>query len=123
MRLEDGGDVKEHLAKFFDAVDKLKGMDVKINGDLLSIMLLYSLPASYDNFRCSMESRDELPTADVLKVKIIEETEARRVESPGNDVVAMAGGSAYRKHGKHKITCYKCGKEVHKANVCPSKKS
>jgi len=36
--------MKEHINKFFDAVDKLEGMDVQINGDLLTIMLLYSLP-------------------------------------------------------------------------------
>lgn len=55
-------------------------MDVVINSDLLAIMLLYSLPSSFENFRCAIESRDELPALEVLKVKIIEESEARKNE-------------------------------------------
>jgi len=65
------------MAKFFDTVDKLGDMDVNIN-DLLSIMLLYSLSVSYENFRCAMETRDELFKAEVLKVKILEEDNARK---------------------------------------------
>lgn len=45
-KMSEGGDVKVHIAQFFNAVDKLESMDVWINGDLLSIMLLYSLPSS-----------------------------------------------------------------------------
>ena len=50
----EGEDVKEHLSKFFDAVDKLSEMDVNVNDDLLAILLLYSLPPSYENFRCAI---------------------------------------------------------------------
>lgn len=52
QRLVESGDVRDHMNKFFYAVDKLSAMDVHINGDLLTIMLLYSLPPSYENFRC-----------------------------------------------------------------------
>ena len=52
-------------------------MSVDINQDLLSILLLYSLPLSYENFRCVIESRDEPPTAKVVKVKILKESDAR----------------------------------------------
>ncbi|XP_071578287.1 uncharacterized protein [Temnothorax nylanderi] len=89
QRLKDGGDVRDHIAKFFDAVDKLENMKVPINGDLLAIMLLYSLPSSYENFRCAIESRDELSSAEVLKVKIIEESEARK-QASGSVVTALA---------------------------------
>ncbi|KAG8237351.1 hypothetical protein J437_LFUL016552 [Ladona fulva] len=50
-------DVREHMARFFDAVDKKAAMDVDINADLLAIMLLYSLPGSYENFQCAIELR------------------------------------------------------------------
>lgn len=133
QRLEDGGDVKEHMATFFDAVDKLENMNVQIHGDLMSIMLLYSLPSSFENFRCAIESRDELPTAEVLKVKIVEENEARKHAS-GSVVTAMAAGNRgnvhqhFYKRGKGKdlknnIKCFKCGTVGHKANVCPMKKT
>jgi len=70
QRMNDGGDVKNHLGKFFDAVDKLEEMEIKIDNDLLSIMLLYSLPEKFENFRCVIESRDSLPAPDALRIKI-----------------------------------------------------
>lgn len=75
--MQEGDDVREHLLKFFDAVNKLNVMSVQINEDLLSIMLPYSLSASYENFHCANKSHDKLPNAEALKVKIIEESEAR----------------------------------------------
>jgi len=67
QKLSESGDVRDYVNKFFYAVDRLAAMDVQIHVDLLSIMLLYSLPSSYENFRCAIESRDELPTADADK--------------------------------------------------------
>lgn len=40
QRMEDDEDVREHLRKFFDTVDKLSDMEVTINPDLLTVMLL-----------------------------------------------------------------------------------
>lgn len=76
MREDD--DVQNHLNKNFDTVDKLAEMGTEINADLLSTMLLYSLPSSSENFRVAIESWDSLPKPDDLKVKIIEEYEARK---------------------------------------------
>ncbi|GBM62237.1 hypothetical protein AVEN_44034-1 [Araneus ventricosus] len=79
--MPDTGDVRDHLRKFFDIVDKLSDMEIKIDEDLLSIMLLYNLPAGYEYFLCAIESRDDLPSADLLRIKVIEENEARRHDS------------------------------------------
>ena len=87
-KMEEGGDLKNHLAEFFETVDKLHGMEIEINGDLLSIMLLYSLPSSFENFRCAIESRDNLPDVETLKIKIMEESSARKMDA-GNDANAM----------------------------------
>lgn len=56
QRMTESHDVREHLRNFFDAVDKLADMEVSINDVLLAILLLYSLPQSYENFRCAIES-------------------------------------------------------------------
>lgn len=71
------GDIRDHLRQFFDIVDKLSEMDIKIDDDLLTIMLLYSLPSRHEYFRCAIESRDELPKPEVLRIKIVEECDAR----------------------------------------------
>lgn len=80
-RMEEGSDVREHISKFFDAVDKLQDVQVEIHPDVLATMLLYSLPASFDNFRCAIEARDKLPASDILRVKIVEENEVRKGET------------------------------------------
>lgn len=59
-------DAHKHLLKFFDTVDKLSEMNVDINNDLLSVMLLHTLPASFRNFWCAIKSRDVLPAPDML---------------------------------------------------------
>jgi hypothetical protein len=82
MREDD--DVREHVAKFMDTVDKLQGMNIEINGDLLSIMLLNSLP--------SRMSRDNLPNVENLKVKIVEENDARNQKLDGSSTDGVMRG-------------------------------
>ncbi|KAG7196893.1 hypothetical protein KM043_015795 [Ampulex compressa] len=77
QRTNKNEDVREHLRRVFDPVDKLAEMNVTINVDLLAILLLYRLPSNFENSRCAIESRDDLPSPEVLHVKIIEESEAR----------------------------------------------
>jgi len=86
--------MKEHIDKFFDAVDKLEDMNVQMNG-LLTIMLLYSLPSLFENFRRAIEFQSRLPTAEDLKVKSLEEIETRK--NGGELITALAA-----KNGKPK---------------------
>lgn len=122
--------MRDHMSRFFDAVDKLAAMEVEINGDL-SIMLLYSLSSSFDNFRVAIESRDELPNVEALKVKILEEYDVR-VQTPIADVTrALAArpsskgksnfkGNKSKERGEatswnqSRIWCFKCRKPGHK---------
>lgn len=99
QKLKDGGDVKEHLAKFLDVISKLEDMDVMINGDLKAIMLLYNLPRSFENIRWAIESIDKLPSAKVLNVKIMEESDARK-QSTGNVVTVLATDNSRNKRNK-----------------------
>lgn len=135
-KMKEGEDVREHLNQFFDAVDKLSEMDLVVNDDLLAIMLLYSLPASFENFRCAIESRDELPKPEILKIKILEESEARKSKEADTIVDAMfAKKVSYskKKNGKFKsdeesnkvkyvkpfrFKCHRCKKIGHKAADC-----
>lgn len=68
----------QNLNSFFDTVDKVADMNVEINPDLLTIMLLHSLPTDFENFRRAIESRDDLPTAEAFRIKIVEESDARK---------------------------------------------
>lgn len=105
-RMDDGGDVHDHLREFFDMIDKLSEMEIDINADLLTVMLLYSLPPSYENFRCAIESRDELPTPENLRIKIIEEHNARKNDTREHVPNAML---VKRQSGKCPYTNKKSG--------------
>lgn len=54
--MSENEDIREYLSNFFDTLDKLKNMEVTTNDDLLVIILLYSLPDTFENFRCAIES-------------------------------------------------------------------
>lgn len=77
-RMEDGDDVREYLQKFFNMIYKLSHMEVDIQPDLQAIMLLHSLPQSFEIFRCAILSRDELPTPEILRMKIEGESESQK---------------------------------------------
>lgn len=140
QKMSDGDDIREHLNSFFDAVDKLQSMDVEINGDLLSIMLLYSLPESFENFRIAIETRDTLPTTESLRVKVIEEDESRKqkLKTSNNGAFLVK----YQQHGQKpkksgnsqhdyksvqsdnrtKLRCNYCKIKGHVINECRKKK-
>lgn len=131
--------IRDHLRKFFDIVDRLSEMDIKIDDDLLTVMLLYSLPSNFENFRCAIESRDELPKPEALRIKIVEESDARRHdERQSSDSGAFMANhfrkkqpwnNKNKKNSKHfdpkqkdndfsKITCFKCKRVGHRSNQC-----
>jgi len=142
-RMDDQKDIREHLNVFFDTVDKLTEMEIEINNDLLTIMLLYSLPSKFENFRCAIESRDNLPTPEALRVKIIEESDARKTDARNNSNAMVAKTSSGRKREKYsrrnderesrnsvhdksdekgekhfKYKCHRCRKPGHEAAEC-----
>lgn len=137
-RMEDGDDIREHIRKFFDTIDKLSEMDIEINPDLIAIMLLYSLPTTFENFRCAIASRDDLPNPEVLSIKIIDENDARKNDIRGAMQNAMIAkkpwnsnkGKSSKKSfdnkssenkGEFKYRCSRCKIPGHKAVDYPKK--
>ena len=57
LRMDENGYVSEHLNEFFDIINQLSGLNFDIGNEQQMIMLLNSLPDSYDNFRCAIQSR------------------------------------------------------------------
>ncbi|CAK9833162.1 Retrovirus-related Pol polyprotein from transposon TNT 1-94 [Anthophora retusa] len=84
--MNEGDDVRSHMNKSFD---------------------IKALPASFENFRCAIESRDELPDAESLKVKILEEYDARIQKSGSTS--AMASSSQRKNNERNKIRIDKQG--------------
>lgn len=103
-KMQDGDDARESTSQeFLDIVDKLADMRIEINNDLLSVMMLRSLPESFENFRCAIASRDDLPSPETLRVKILEEYETRKGNGyKTSNQSAMMARKSFRKKNKSK---------------------
>ncbi len=136
-KMTDNGDPNDHLRSFFDAVDKLKKLEIVINDELLSITLLYSLPDAYENFRVAIESRDVLPSSEALRIKITEEHMARTAKGdsaasaliansrhkpkPKKPVTGPAKGKPKSNTQQPTKTCNYCTRNGHLEHECKTK--
>jgi hypothetical protein len=132
LKMKNGEDMRDHIRNFFDVVDKLEEMELCIINDLLAILLLYSIPDEYENFRIAIETQEKLPQLEALKIKLLEEYEARKRNSKENVSDAMfisknPGRSSQPKKSEEskterfKFACHTCGKIGHMAKDCRSK--
>lgn len=119
----------QFVNEFQQRADMLAG--VIVPPELLTIMLLSSLPEEFENFRVAIESRDDIPEVSIIKAKLIEEDARRGSNTNGNSTALYSRTSnKYKKednaksnniHGKFLGKCFKCGKVGHRASVCRTK--
>lgn len=145
-RMKEGEDVRSHIDDFMDTIDKLGEIGFDINEELLSIMLLNTLPSSFDTFRRAILSRDDILKPEQLKIKILEDFEStqahekdesedssvmfakkghfnnwrsRRGRSTNSSGHSGATGSGENSGGsKPNLVCYRCQRIGHKAQFC-----
>ncbi|GBM37214.1 hypothetical protein AVEN_14980-2 [Araneus ventricosus] len=148
LKMETGSDVRDHIRKFFDIIYKLQDLNIVIDEDLTSVMLLYSLPANFETFRVAIESRDKLPKLDTLLIKIIDEWQSGADRSSSKDDGAYAANfenqlrnqrfkaktkpkeavderkrNIPKSHKSRKIKCWMYGLEGHVSRECEQKNS
>lgn len=94
--------ITQHVNDFTNKAGQLEEADIKIQDELLSIMLLNSLPEEYENFSVAIESHDDIPTLEVLKAKLKEEEarqndrDAKTSDGDKKGDTLLAKGSAIR---------------------------
>ena len=138
MKKDESESMTQYISTLQNKAEQLEDAGIKLPDELLSIMLLNSLPAEYENFCVAIESRDELPHPENLKIKLIEE-EARRGENgvasseatDKNDALITKRKTANKfvkqkekekyKQTKFNGTCHVCKKYGHRAAECRSK--
>lgn len=131
----------QYVTEFTRKAEQLEEAGIEIPNELLSIMLLGSLPTEFENFSVAIESRDEIPTLENLKIKLIEEEArqndrvARTSEDYNNDALLTKGRPERSKgpnakpkdsHTKANVNkfsgkCFNCGKSGHMSRFCRAK--
>ena len=113
-RVQQDGRLDEHVNKFTEVVEKLSELGITIQDEVLSILLLCSLPSSYENFVVAIESRDTLPTLENLKIKIVEE-ELRKssknnaeLENVDNNALLSSESKSKKNYSNRNFKCYTC---------------
>lgn len=100
----------QYVTDFTRKAEQLEEAGIEIPDELLSIMLLGSLPAEFENFSVAIESRDEISMLENLRIKLIEEEAkqsdrvARTSEAyNNNDALLMRGRPEQPKYPRVKI--------------------
>lgn len=127
MKRKPKQSMTQFVNDFMEKSELLEEVGIKIPAELLSIMLLSSLQEEYENFRAAIESRDEIPTIDNLKLKLIEEdarwTDANKNEENSQGAFLSKGKEKSQDSGRNKFSksqnkflekCYNCGKAGHR---------
>ncbi|KAG8237990.1 hypothetical protein J437_LFUL017067 [Ladona fulva] len=128
-KIYESDDVRTQLMDFFDIAAQLEGLNIAVHPELLTIMLLNGLPASFDVFRGAIEARDELPRPEWLREKILEEFDSRNQKQTNSNSEAMwakkSKGVFKQKREINPIKSntfrYKCHRYGHKASECSEK--
>lgn len=76
--------ISNHITEFYEINERLAEIGVLMPEEVSVIILLASLPKSYENFVVAIESRDSLPSLNILKVKLLEEGARRNAERSVN---------------------------------------
>ena len=143
FKMSESEDFRTQLMEFFDITARLDSMDIPIHPKLLSYMLLNSLPPSFNVIKCTMEARDDVPTAEIIRQKVIEEYDSRKQQQQQDGVTEAMwvhqGRGHFNRNQKNnnnstvekvsserrnfRYKCFRCHKVGHKATDCPQKGS
>ncbi|GJZ73111.1 zinc finger, CCHC-type containing protein [Tanacetum coccineum] len=125
--MDSGKKLSEHIDEFNKSIGELANIDVDIDDEDQALMLLTSLPSSYDNFvETLLYGRESLTLEDVLSSLNLRELKKRTNAKDDGDGLYVRGRSAHRGNqgrgssrskskgkGTYKVKCYICYSEDH----------
>ncbi|GJY45241.1 retrovirus-related pol polyprotein from transposon TNT 1-94 [Tanacetum coccineum] len=133
--MDSGKKLSEHIDEFNKLVGDLANIDVEIDDEDQALMLLTSLPSSYDNFvETLLYGRESLTLEDVLSSLNSRELKKRTDAKDDGDGLYVRGRSDHRGNqgrgssrskskgkGTYKLKCYICYSEDHLKKDCPKR--
>ena len=138
LQYKEGSSVLDHVNEFQGIFDRMSGMGVKFDEDIMGLWLLNTLPDSWENFRVSLTNSapDGVVTMQYVKSGILNEEVRRRTQVASTShsdvlVVESRGRSKskgqYHNRGKSRsksksryknLECHYCGKTGHIKKYC-----
>eukprot|EP00253_Pinus_taeda_P026116 PITA_26116 len=108
LTMKDGDSVTEHLNVFNTVVIQLSSVDIKISDEDKCIILLCSLPDSWDSLVIAIGSNViALQFDEIVSALLMEEMRWKNMDNQNGDALF--------------VVCWKCGKEGHFRRECKSK--
>ena len=139
LQMQEGKPIKDHLDELNKIILDLKNIDVKIDDEDQAILLLCSLPSSYEHFIDTMMYGRESLTLEEVKSALHSKELKKRVSEKNSEGLAESlvvrgrsekrnqnngrGRSRSKSKGKpKKYKCFHCHKEGHIRKNCPERK-
>lgn len=118
LQCHDLAGIRDLLDEFGVIVRKLQELSVEMDSDMYSIMLLRALPASFEQFKVALMTRDELPTMEEIKMKVEEERLRQMQTQPAAAPPASETMQVALSISKDAVKCFKCHQRGHYAREC-----
>jgi hypothetical protein len=121
LKMQEGSDLAEHVNVFNQLVADLGKVDVKIDDEDMAIVLLCSLPDSYDHLVTTLTYGKEKVQVDDVVAALLSHEQRRKNNSPeepfGSAFMIRSDRGGEDKKGKKKNKgpqCYNCKEWGHK---------
>ncbi|CAL1392455.1 unnamed protein product [Linum trigynum] len=141
MKYKEGKSLADHLNEIQGIVDQLSGMGIKMEDEVVALLVLASLPESWETLKISLTNsvKDGVINMEIVKSGVLNEEMQKRSQgasssSSQSDLLAVdsrsrgrseARGSKQRGKSRGKsnkfanINCHHCKEKGHISRFCP----